>query len=344
MKRIDIVGKRYGRLLVLSDAGISASGKKRFLCRCDCGQEKSVLGVSLQRGATRSCGCLQREGIADFLKIGQKYGQLTVTREAPRAKNGEICYVCSCDCGRETIVCASRLRSGNTRSCGCLRRLFRRSHIHMIGEKHGRLTVLREVPNMQGMRSYLCLCECGQEKVVLEKALRSGDTRSCGCLQVEAIRQRATKHGATQAGCVTPEYRTWKCMWSRVRCTSGRTYKNYAERGITVCERWKSFEAFLADMGPKPSPKHSIDRVNNDGNYEPGNCRWATPSQQLCNRRMLDRNTSGVAGVSWHKQRQKWRAQIGGVPSGESDLGLFANIEDAARACSAAKAERDCSY
>ena len=219
---------------------------------------------------------------------------------------------------------------------------------NMIGQKHGRLTVIGNASlASNGSIRYLCRCECGREVIVYAAQMRSGRTRSCGCLQSERTAQSSTKHGATcgvtHGGRVMVEYATWCRMWTRVRSTKGKNYQNYGSRGIAVCERWKSFENFLADMGMRPSAQHSIDRVNNDGNYEPSNCRWATPSQQVRNRRSL-RNTSGIVGVYWSEPYEKWKAQIRGVPRGEEHLGYFANIEDAARAYSAAKAERDCSY
>ena len=112
-------------------------------------------------------------------------------------------------------------------------------------------------------------------------------------------------------------------MLQRVQATHGKDHANYVQRGITVCERWLKFENFFADMGLRPSSKHSIDRKNNDGNYEPGNCRWATKEQQVHNTRDRYRNnTSGTKGVGWRRDREKWVAFIS-VRGKRKHLGTF---------------------
>jgi hypothetical protein len=116
-------------------------------------------------------------------------------------------------------------------------------------------------------------------------------TKSCGCLRREVTVSTSTTHGHAGAQKRSPEYQSWTSMLARVRATTGRRYRDYGAGGITVCERWLVFENFLADMGPRPAGT-SIDRINNDGNYEPGNCRWATDSQQVANRRFLGRRTT----------------------------------------------------
>ena len=161
----------------------------------------------------------------------------------------------------------------------------------MIGEKYGKLTVLKEVekftqPSGQTQRGYLCKCECGNETVVCAMSLRLGRTKSCGCLRNERSRINAITHGHNVGRVRSPEYTCWANMKRRCYTESARGYKHWGGRGIKVCKRWRdSFPAFLKDMGRKPSPDLSLDRIDNDGNYEPGNCRWATKKQQRNNRR-----------------------------------------------------------
>jgi hypothetical protein len=138
---------------------------------------------------------------------------------------------------------------------------------------------------------FLCVCVCGKIRDYIRKDLINGHTQSCNCKRPGA----RPRHGEARKGRSSPEYQAWGSM--KERCLSSKNpsdIKNYIERGITICDRWlNSYENFLADMGRKPSPQHSLDRINNDGNYEPGNCRWATRSEQVLNSRPRARDKLG---------------------------------------------------
>ena len=123
-------------------------------------------------------------------------------------------------------------------------------------------------------------CDCGnQQKTVRAHDLLTGKQTSCGCVHVT--------HGATKGGKPTPEYLSWRGMLARCTNPKATGFENYGGRGVTVCERWQSFALFLEDMGPRPNITDSIDRIDNDGNYEPGNCRWATTLEQNQKKRSL---------------------------------------------------------
>lgn len=160
--------------------------------------------------------------------------------------------------------------------------------IDLTGRRFGRF-IVEEWVGGHGAK-YRCRCDCGMVKMVCGSLLCSGRTKSCGCLRREVTGKRARHHGLNK----TPTHTCWVHIRSRCENPKNAGYYKYGARGIRVCERWRKFENFLADMGPRPSPKHSIDRIDNDGNYEPGNCRWADALTQLYNRRHRSPHGFGV--------------------------------------------------
>lgn len=154
-----------------------------------------------------------------------------------------------------------------------------------IGDRFGRLTVMERSsrPSVSSMY-FLCRCDCGTQKDVRKDSLYTKRIVSCGCYQREVLKQANTTHG--QRAQRTAEYDCWAHMLRRCHTPTTRGYHNYGGRGIAVCDRWRnSFENFFADMGRRPSPKHSLDRIDVNGNYEASNCRWADLKTQCNNRR-----------------------------------------------------------
>jgi hypothetical protein len=170
---------------------------------------------------------------------------------------------------------------------------------NLVGHRFGRLTVVASAPSSaQGRARWRCHCDCGAESVVLGKKLLSGTQKSCGCFRAEVLRSAGAanvSHGHARAE-ASPTYRTWKSMLSRCTNPNATAFPRYGGRGVAVCARWEVFENFLADMGERPAGT-TLDRFpNRAGNYEPDNCRWATPTEQARNRSSSRPLT--VAGVT----------------------------------------------
>lgn len=186
----------------------------------------------------------------------------------------------------------------------------------MAGKKFGRLFVIERAGSQRFANStaamWRCRCDCGDETVAQGRHIRNGATRSCGCGEREArANGPSLTHGHTRGGEFSPEYETWRGMIERCANPDHVGAVSYVTRGITVCERWReSFEAFLADMGPRPEGK-TIDRIDNSGPYSPENCRWATNAEQSRNKR----NNHMLTARGETLCLADWAARVGTSPT-----------------------------
>lgn len=158
------------------------------------------------------------------------------------------------------------------------------------GSRFGRLVATTRLTH-KGRKQWLCVCDCGGTTISTSTDLRRGHSRSCGCYRREQASLKNRTHGATTGRKASSEYQIWAAMIQRCSNPQKKDYHRYGGRGITVCERWESFENFFEDMGQRPGPDHEIDRTDNNARYNPDNCRWVTHTENSRNRSIVRLNT-----------------------------------------------------
>ncbi len=207
----------------------------------------------------------------------ERFGSLVALEFIPGSGKTKAKWLCQCDCGNIKEIRADALRHGKAMSCGC--QTYKNRYKDLSGQRFGRLTVL-SYSHSDSHRNphYLCLCDCGNEKVVNSAALKRGATVSCGCYNKEII----TKHSMSG----TPLWRMWSAMRSRCYKSYNMRYERYGARNITICDAWRdNAEAFIGwAQANGYMPGLSIERIDNDKGYEPSNCRFATALEQADNR------------------------------------------------------------
>lgn len=230
------------------------------------------------------------------VKKDDRYGNLKIVKEVEsrRTKSGELkrTFQVKCDCGKTKDVKLSDLRSGKTKSCGCLMIATNSKPRKKLKKKYNRLTLVREIERTNPKyRKFLTLCDCGNYLEVELDRVTKGNTKSCGCL-------RSSGNNKTHGLSKTVEYSTWTKMKGRCYNKKCKDYPDYGGRGIIVCDRWlepngQGFLNFLSDMGKRPEGKYSLDRINVNGMYGPDNCRWADDIQQANNKRPMKTKPTG---------------------------------------------------
>lgn len=220
------------------------------------------------------------------MKTGTKVNKWTIIGLSEKVYRNKNLLLCQCECGKILSKRTDCVFSIECKSCATKTRDFARfgriKKVDLNGHVFGSWTVLNQVKSEKRGTFWLCRCSCGKTKEIDTLDLRRSKTTECrSCCS----KKHSVRHGYGTRGKIKPEYNSYNQMKSRCLNKNDKRYARYGGRGIKVCQRWlDSFENFISDVGDKPSISHSIDRINNDGDYEPNNVKWSTPKEQANNR------------------------------------------------------------
>lgn len=235
---------------------------------------------------------------------GQRFGKLVAVRQSRKCeKTRQWYWECNCDCGNVVEVIVNSLTGGNTKTCGCSKKdrgLQLRDNL--VGQRFGRWLVVSfaKVAPSSGS-AWNCVCDCGNTKVVVGSSLKDGKSTSCGCYQKERVIESCTTHNMSDSKI----YGIWCAIKARCLNPKDKNYHNYGGRGISIHPEWLDFEVFLRDVGEPPFENATLDRKENDGNYEPGNVVWSTQQEQCRNtrqNRILTFNGKSLCVAEWAEQ------------------------------------------
>lgn len=330
-------GKVYNNLKIICkvDPLVRENGDRvtRVTAEClFCGKVKEYTWSKIKNGSTKSCGCTSLGRRKDL--TGQRQGKLVAVSSTGLRKKGSILWDLVCDCGGTHKLTVSEFTSGHTTSCGCMQ--YQGTPKDLTGEVFSRLTVLRyaDEKTSSGNYKWICMCSCGDETIVSSSALVQQTTKSCGCFNLESVKERSITHGMSG----TAEYGAWKNAIRRCHNESHPAWENYGGRGIEVCTDWNQpaeigFVKFYEDMGPCNGL--TLERVNVNLGYSKENCVWENTFTQGYNTRQHDSNTSGKTGVSENKDGT-WQSYIN-FEGRRYPLGEYKTFEGAKSAREAAE-------
>ena len=339
----DITGQRFGRLVAIHQTDKRKNRCVIWECKCDCGNVVEVQSTNLRKGSTKSCGCLHRELCTQLGKnsvkdiTGQRFGRLVAIRLMDERKKGLTVWECKCDCGNMTQVLYSNLQGENTKSCGCLHKALGKNLKDITGERYGKLVVIRLLDERKdGKTVWECQCDCGNIAQVTEGHLQSGNTKSCGCLQKEAMSQigkssikdlTGQKYGRLEVIRLTDKRRNGSSVWE-CKCDCGNVV--LVTSGCLQSGSLRSCGCLQREQTSERAKSLDLDellgRIDN------------TSVSIIKSKKVRKDSETGHRGVGYNKRSHKYYSYIG-FKRKLYHLGSFAELEDAIEARKRAEEE-----